>query len=165
MLDFFLNRSFFIYEILVVLSISGTNSDGYRRLSVVQRNSSQHTNFRVELLRSTWKLCFMSTEIDFGLKVDIDNHALCRQILTTTLRSSTLRILNVDLKVVVKICRHKARSSISTLKPTSINACRLYKIRPCHAPANFLKFWLLYFSFKTIKTNKLKTKFLNFNRS
>ncbi len=38
-------------------------------------------------------MCFMSTEIDLGLKVDIDNHALCRQ--------------------------HKVLSSISTLKPTS----------------------------------------------
>jgi len=73
---------------------------------------------RSKFKRSTWKLCFMSTEIDLGLKVDIDNPALCQQILTMTLRS-TLRILNVDLKVIVKICWRKARSSISTFKPSS----------------------------------------------
>jgi len=65
--------------------------------------------------RSTRKLCSMSTQIDFGLNVDIDNRNLGQHIFTTMLMSTLTialcvnkvdiaKIMNVDLNVVVNLC-------------------------------------------------------------
>ena len=94
------------------------------RLFLVGRDINLEWDKNFELSGGRDKVEFYKVDkvekVDVGFKVEIEDRALCWQILTTTLRS-TLRILNVDLKVVVKIRRHRAWLSMSTLRPKSIS--------------------------------------------
>jgi hypothetical protein len=59
----------------------------------------------------------MSTHFDYVIYVDIDHHSLGRQILTWVFGSTLRIVLYVDINDVVKMCRHRARWSMSTLRP------------------------------------------------
>jgi hypothetical protein len=57
----------------------------------------------------------MLTHFDSVVYVDIDYHALGQQILTYSV------MVNDDINDVVKICRHRALSSMLTLRPKAFS--------------------------------------------
>jgi len=72
----------------------------------------------------------MSTHFDYVIYVDIDHHSLGRQILTCVFGSTLRIVLYVDINDVVKMCRHRVRWSMSTLrsKPFSVDIQRNLRV-------------------------------------